>query len=402
MTERPQPRLLFLTIILGLLATLGPIGQDMYIPSIPKIAADLGTTTNLVIFSVSAVLFGNAIGQMVHGPLADRFGRKPVIMGVLILFIASSGAALWATSIEVLVVLRFFQGLAQSGGRILANAIARDYFEKERLGKLMSDIMFVTAIGTVVAPISGGFIAQHLPWQVSMGVMASFGIIVLGLFLFGYRESNGAPDRTSLNPAILAATIKKVLANRTFLMNTLCSTFMLSGFIIFLSLSASVLIEGFGVRGDIYGFLFAAVSLSFLAGTFISGKLVARLKLDQMVGLGIAIGSVGGLTMAGLAIFGVNFPAAVIIPMAIFVFGLALVIPHATAAALTPLSNMAGTASSVSGFLQSMTSAGISFALTLFTHEDAVIMGIAISAVALFALLIYVAGVPRGPSAASA
>ena len=112
MTERPQPRLLFLTIILGLLATLGPIGQDMYIPSIPKIAADLGTTTNLVIFSVSSVLFGNAIGQMVHGPLADRFGRKPVIMGVLILFIASSGAALWATSIQVLVVLRFFQGLS--------------------------------------------------------------------------------------------------------------------------------------------------------------------------------------------------------------------------------------------------------------------------------------------------
>ena len=402
MTERTQPRLLFLTIILGLLATLGPIGQDMYIPSIPKIAADLGTTTNLVIFSVSSVLFGNAIGQMVHGPLADRFGRKPVIMGLLILFIASSGAALWATSIEVLIVLRFFQGLAQSGGRILANALARDYFEKERLGKLMSDIMFVTAIGTVVAPISGGFIAQHLPWQVSMGVMASFGIIVLGLFLFGYRESGDAPDRTSLNPAILAATIKKVLANRTFLMNTLCCTFMLSGFIIFLSLSAPVLIEGFGVRGDIYGFLFAAVSLSFLAGTFISGRLVARLKLDQMVGLGIAIGSAGGLTMAGLAIFGVNFPAAVIIPMAIFVFGLALVIPHATAAALTPLSDTAGTASSVSGFLQSMTSAGISFTLTLFTHDDAVIMGIAISAVALLALLIYVAGVRRGPSAASA
>ena len=402
MTERTPPRLLFLTIILGLLATLGPIGQDMYIPSIPKIAADLGTTTNLVIFSVSSVLFGNAIGQTVHGPLADRFGRKPVIIGLLILFIASSGAALWATSIEVLVVLRFFQGLAQSGGRILANAIARDYFEKERLGKLMSDIMFVTAIGTVVAPISGGFIAQHLPWQVSMGVMASFGIIVLGLFLFGYRESGGAPDRTSLNPAILAATIKKVLANKTFLMNTLCSTFMLSGFIIFLSLSASVLIEGFGVRSDTYGFLFAAVSLSFLAGTFISGRLVARLKLDQMVGLGIAIGSVGGLTMAGLAIFGVNFPAAVIIPMAIFVFGLALVMPHATAAALTPLSDTAGTASSVSGFLQSMTSAGISFALTLFTHDDAVIMGIAISAVALLALLIYVAGVRRGPSAASA
>ena len=402
MKERPQPRLLFLTIILGLLATLGPIGQDMYIPSIPKIAADLGTTTNLVIFSVSSVLFGNAIGQMVHGPLADRFGRKPVIMGVLILFTASSGAAFWATSIEVLVVLRFFQGLAQSGGRILANAIARDYFEKERLGKLMSDIMFVTAIGTVVAPISGGFIAQHLPWQVSMGVMASFGIIVLGLFLFGYRESGGAPDRTSLNPAILAATIKEVLANRIFLMNTLCSTFMLSGFIIFLSLSASVLIEGFGVRGDIYGFLFAAVSLSFLAGTFISGRLVARLKLDQMVGLGIAIGSAGGLTMAGLAIFGVNFPAAVIIPMAIFVFGLALVIPHATAAALTPLSNTAGTASSASGFLQSMTSAAISFALTLFTHDDAVIMGIAISVVALFALLTYVAGVRRISSAAAA
>ncbi|MAI11399.1 MAG: hypothetical protein CBD27_04145 [Rhodospirillaceae bacterium TMED167] len=402
MTERPQPRLLFLTIILGLLATLGPIGQDMFIPSIPKIAADLGTTTNIVIFSVSSVLFGNAIGQIFHGPLADRFGRKPVIIGVLILFTASSGAALWATTIELLIVLRFFQGLALSGGRILAAAIARDYFEKERLGKLMSDIMFVTAIGTVIAPMSGGLIAQHLPWQISMGVMASFGIIVLGLFLFGYQESGGAPDRTSLNPAILAATMKKVLTNRTFLMNTLCSTFMLSGFIIFLSLSASVLIEGFGMRGDFYGFLFAGVSSSFLAGTFVSGRLVAHLKLHQMVGLGIVIGSAGGLTMAGLALAGMKLPAAVIIPMAIFVFGLALVIPHATAAALTPLSDSAGTASSVSGFLQSMTSAGISFALTLFTHDDAVIMGIAISVVALIALLIYVAGVRRRPPAALA
>ena len=153
-----------------------------------------------------------------------------------------------------------------------------------------------------------------------MGVMASFGIVVLSLFLFGYRESGGAPDSTSLNPAILTTTIKKVLTNRISLMNTLCSTFMLSGFIIFLSRSASVLIEGFGVRSGIYGF-FSAVSLSFFAGRFISGRLVARLELEQMVELGIAIGSASGLTMAGTAL-------------------------------------------SVSGFLQSMTSAGISFALT--------------------------------------
>ena len=130
MTKRPQPRLLPLTIILGLLATLGTIGKDMHIPSIPRIGAELGTTANLVIFSVSLLLFGNAIGQVVHGLRTDGFGRKPLIIGVLIMFIISSGAALWVTSIELLIVLHFFQELAQSGGRILAAAIARDYCEK--------------------------------------------------------------------------------------------------------------------------------------------------------------------------------------------------------------------------------------------------------------------------------
>ena len=395
MTERSKSKIIFLAIVLGLLATLGPIGQDMYIPSIPKIAVDLGTTTNLVVLSVSAVLFGNGIGQIVHGPLSDRFGRKPVIIGVLTLFTVSSSAAFWATSIEVLIVLRFFQGLAQSGGRILAAAVARDIFERERLGKMMSDIMFVTAIGTVIAPAAGGLIAEHLPWQTAMGIMAGFGIVVILLFTFGYKESGGAPNPEALNPTTLAGNMKEIVLNKVFILNTLCAAFMLSGFIVFLSISASVLIEGFGVRGDTYGFLFAAVSASFLVGTLFSGRLVTRLGLVFMIGWGVLAGVIGGVSMAGLALAGIKETMAVVIPMGIYVFGLAFVLPQATAGALTPFPETAGTASSLSGFIQNMMGALVSFLLTAFTHDDALVMATAIAVLGLGASVIFLAGVRK-------
>jgi len=395
MTDRPKSQVIFMAIILGLLATLGPVGQDMYIPSIPKIAEGLGTTTNLVVLSVSAVLFGNGIGQIVHGPLSDRFGRKPVIIGVLVLFTVSSGAAMWATSIEVLIVLRFFQGLAQSGGRILAAAVARDIFERERLGKMMSDIMFVTAIGTVIAPAAGGLIAEHLPWQASMGIMSAFGVIVILLFLFGYKESDGEPNPEALNPAILASNMKAIVVNKVFLVNTLCAAFMLSGFIVFLSISASVLIEGFGVRGDTYGFLFSGISACFLLGTFFSGRLVTRLGLVSMIGWGVLAGVIGGVSMAGLAMAGIKETVAVVIPMGIYIFGLAFVLPQATAGALTPFPEMAGTASSLSGFIQNMLGAAVSFLLTAFTHDDALVMATAIAVLGVGAAVIFLTGVRK-------
>ena len=169
-----------------------------------------------------------------------------------------------------------------------------------------------------------------------MGIMAGFGIVVILLFTFGYKESGGAPNPEALNCTTLAGNMKEMVLNKVFILNTLCAAFMLSGFIVFLSISASVLIEGFGVRGDTYGFLFAAVSASFLVGTLFSGRLVTRLGLVLMIGWGVMAGVIGGVSMAGLALAGIKETMAVVIPMGIYIFGLAFVLPQATAGALTP------------------------------------------------------------------
>ena len=140
MPEFSSRRIYITVILLGVLAMLGPVGHDIFIPSIPNIADGLNTTTNQVSVSISAIFLGNAIGTLFHGPLADRYGRKIVILWVLGIYALAATAAALSPNVETLIIFRFFQGLALSGGRLLSAAVARDLYEKEKLGKLMEDI----------------------------------------------------------------------------------------------------------------------------------------------------------------------------------------------------------------------------------------------------------------------
>ena len=146
MSELTSRKIFVTIILLGVLAMLGPVGHDIFIPSIPNIAEGLNTTTNQVSISISAIFLGNAIGTLFHGPLADRFGRKIIILWVLGIYAITALVGALSPNVETLIMFRFFQGLALSGGRVLSATVARDLFEKEKLGKVMSDIMFITAI----------------------------------------------------------------------------------------------------------------------------------------------------------------------------------------------------------------------------------------------------------------
>ena len=183
MSELTSRKIFVTIILLGVLAMLGPVGHDIFIPSIPNIAEGLNTTTNQVSISISAIFLGNAIGTLFHGPLADRFGRKIIILWVLGIYAITALVGALSPNVETLIMFRFFQGLALSGGRVLSATVARDLFEKEKLGKVMSDIMFITAISAVIAPLIGGYTAKYLPWQSSLLFMAIFAGLVFLLFL---------------------------------------------------------------------------------------------------------------------------------------------------------------------------------------------------------------------------
>jgi DHA1 family bicyclomycin/chloramphenicol resistance-like MFS transporter len=383
-------RLLGFTALLGMLSTIGPVGLDTFLASIPKVAQGLNTSTNLVTISISAIMLGNAVGILFHGPFADRFGRKPVILVILGLFIFGALGSALAPNVEALIGWRFVQGIAMSGGRILVGAVARDKFSHERLGKFLSDTLFVTAIATVIGPYTGGQLALHFPWQSPFLLMAGYGVITLLLIAVFFKETVAEKNTDALSFSYLISSSVEVARDRVFLRYVFMGGLMISGFIAFLSASPTIMIKSFGLAEDTFGLLFSSVAVFFMLGTFISGRLVLRIGQNRLIAWGSSIALIGGLAMVSLAVLEIQTPAAVFGPMAVYATGLSMVMPQANASALQPFPKMAGMASSVQGFIQSVMAAGVSFSLTAATNETALAMASVIAGVALINFLIYV------------
>ena len=374
MSELTSRKIFVTIILLGVLAMLGPVGHDIFIPSIPNIAEGLNTTTNQVSISISAIFLGNAIGTLFHGPLADRFGRKIIILWVLGIYAMAALVASLSPNVETLIMFRFFQGLALSGGRVLSATVARDLFEKEKLGKVMSDIMFITAISAVIAPLIGGYTAKYLPWQSSLLFMAIFAGLVFLLFLTVFKEPSKSERKKNLKLSVLLRDLITITSNRSFLLYSLTGGLMLAGLIVFLSISANIIIGSYGFDPNIYGFMFASVSLVFLFGTFVGGRLVTKLGLNRMIKWGVLFGLLGGGLMLLLALLELRTPYAIILPMWVFIFGLAFVNPNSVASALQPFPGIAGSASSITNFIRGIFGAAVSFGISFFNHDDALVL----------------------------
>ena len=168
---------------------------------------------------------------------------------------------------------------------------------------------------------------------------------------------------------------------------------MLAGLILFLSVSANIIIEAYGVSAETYGFMFAAISLCYLSGTFIGSKIVVRLGLNRVVACGVILGLIGGTIMLAMALMAIRTPTAIILPMGIFIFGLAFVNPNTVAGALQPFPGIAGTASSLTSFIRSIMGAAVSFSASFFRHDDAFAMAITIFLLGCMAAIFYRFGI---------
>ena len=363
-------------ILLGVLAMLGPIAHDIFVPAIPIIADGLNSTTSQVSVSISAIFLGSAIGTLFQGTLADRFGRKVIILWVLGVYTIAAIAGAFSPNVEILTISRFFQGLAVAGGRVLSATVARDLFEKETLGKAISNIMFMAAISAIIAPLVGGYAAKYLPWQSTLLFMAIFSALVFILFLLFFKESLLVERKDSLQISLIYRDMKTIVSSWPFLVYSLTGGLMLAGLIVFLSISSSIIISSYNVPANIYGFLFASVSLSFLFGTFVGSRLVTKIGIEHMINWGVFFGLAGGSLMLFLALLGLKVSSAVILPMWIFMFGYAFVAPNVVAGALQPFPIVSGTASSLINFIQGIIGVIVSFIVSFFRQDDALVLAL--------------------------
>ena len=381
--------LLLLIIILGCLNTLGPIGIDMFLAGVPNIAEGLNSSPNRVIASISTLMLGNAVGQLALGPLSDRYGRKPIILLTVILFTGSALASGLSLSVEHFIFWRFIQGLAISAGRILAASVARDLFERELLGKLMSEILVVTAIAAIIFPILGGQVAQYFPWQWLFWTMVIFGSVVLLLVFFFFQETIKEINPQAIRPHYLLTNWIEALQNPVFLRYALCSSFTMAGFGAFLAISTTVLRGAFGISAEEYGFLFALVAFFFLISTFTAGRLIMKIGQQRLIAIGVSVAFASATVMLVLAVLEIQEPLAVILPTSFFVFGIGWVFPQCNALALQPFPNSAGSAAAMMGFWSNITSAGMAFLLSTVAHTSAFYLALAIFVTSLLAAIVY-------------
>ena len=366
-------------VLLTAVVGLGALSIDMFLPSLPALAAEYGTDAGTAQLTITLFLVGLAAAQLVLGPVSDRFGRRVVLIAGLGLYAAAGLACALAPGIHLLIAARVVQAFGAGSGPVVARAIVRDVYAREQAARALALMATAQALTPIVAPVLGGVLHVAFGWRSVFYALAGFG----GLFVLGAAvmvdETNVRRDAAALTPARLAANLGALMRHPAYLGYVAAVALMFCGQFAFISGSSFVLIGGLGVAPNVYGVCFGSVAVGLMGGSFLASRLGPRIGLDRAILIGTSLGTVAGLVMAGLAWGGVRSVAAVIAPMFFFAMGLGLVGPNAVAGAVEPFPHMAGLAAAVLGVAQMAGSAAYGIAVGHLSDGTAAPMATAIA-----------------------
>ena len=339
-----------LALILGALAALGPLTIDMYLPSLPSIEQDLGTTASRTQLTLASYFAGLGIGQLAYGPLTDRFGRKsPLYVGLTLYLLASAGCAL-APNAEALIALRFLQALGGAAGPVVMRAVVRDLYVGADAARLLSMLILVMGAAPILAPLLGGLLLTFASWRVIFVVLAVLGAACLALMATALPETS--TTRTRIEPGTLVDGVKRLLGHRSFLAHTLTGAFSQAGMFAYISGSPFVLIELFHVSPQRYGWFFGANALGFIAASQVNHRLLAGRGPGALLARGTVATAAMGAILLALAVTGIGGLPAVAAALFGFMASLGFIGPNATALAMEEQGARAGLASAVLGSIQ--------------------------------------------------
>lgn len=335
-------------LVLGALEAFGPLSMDLYMPTLPHLAASLGTSDTLAQSTMSVCMIGLGLGQLVAGPLSDRFGRRtPILVGVA-LFALFSLACVFAPTIEVLLVARLLQGLAGSAGLVVSLAIARDMYSGIELSRMLSLLALVGASAPIIAPVIGGQLALFMDWRGMFGVLTGIGVAVFALAFTSLRETLPAAERHRGGFGTTVQHFGALIRDRLFVVMLIVSAAGGVAFFTYLSMSSFVLQGEFGLSPQLFSICFAVNALANMGGAQLSRVAVRRLGPVRMylTGQAATAASAAALLIVVLAGGGV---VGVLIVLAVYLFSSGVGGPNGTTLALGGHAERAGTASAMLG-----------------------------------------------------
>ena len=341
-----------LILILGLLTAIGPFSIDMYLPAFPAIAKGLNTTVAQVMLSLSSFFIGISVGQLVYGPMLERFGRKkPLYVGLVIYLLASIGCAFTA-SINALIVFRFLQALGSCAGMVTSRAIVRDLFAVKDNAKVFSSLMLVVAVSPIIAPTAGGYITSALGWRYVFAALIVVDIAILAGVYFLLPESKKPDASHSLKPMAIALNFYRILIQPQFYIYALTGAVAASGLYAYISGSPQVFIELFGVNEKQYGWIFAIIAMGIIGASQINTFVLRKHPSEKIVQTALVVQGIVGVTLAGIAFFNWSELYTTIALAFLYLGCQGFIFPNASALTMAAFGHNAGSASALMGAIQ--------------------------------------------------
>ncbi|MFC8271210.1 Bcr/CflA family multidrug efflux MFS transporter [Streptomyces sp. NPDC057271] len=343
---------LLVTLVLGGLTALPPLSMDMYLPALPEVTEMLRSPAATVQLTLTACLAGMALGQLVVGPMSDRWGRRrPLLVGMLV-YVAATAVCAFAPTVELLVGFRLLQGLAGAAGIVIARAVVRDLYDGVAMARFFSTLMLISGVAPIIAPLIGGQILRITDWRGVFHVLAFIGVL-LTLVVWKWLEETLPPERRHEGGVGEALrTMRGLLADRVFTGYMLAGGLAFAALFAYISASPFVVQEIYGASPQTFSLLFGLNSVGLVAVGQINGKLlVGRVSLDKALGWGLCVillASVALLVMTS-GVFGKPGLAPVAAGLFVLMSAMGLAMPNTNAQALMRTPHAAGSASALLG-----------------------------------------------------
>jgi DHA1 family bicyclomycin/chloramphenicol resistance-like MFS transporter len=381
-------------VVLVLAASLGPFAMHILVPAIPVLAADLAVPYGTAQLVVSVYLVGFSLAQLAYGPLSDRYGRKPLLLAGVGLFLVATASCAVVQSIETLLVARTLQAVGGVAGMVLSRAIVADRFGRDQAAATLGYITTAIVICSLASPTVGGLLSGGWGWRIGFAGLALPALFALLIVHFRLPETNLTPHK-SLSLANLTRAYGVLLRQKLFMAPALGLALSSASWFAFVASTPFVVITLLGRPASDYGLMIAFVSLGYMVGNFLSGRFSVRFGTWRMMTAGIILMTVAALLVPVSAFMAPTSIFALFLPMMLMVLGGGLFMPNATATAIASGAHNIGAASGLIGFIQMSLSAAATVAVGLLHDGTIVPMVVIVTGCTLAATLVMIGPLRR-------